>query len=468
MDKSYAKALSRSVKGKTCNGWVIGDYINCGKSAIVLHGEKNGTQGAIKIFDPELVKRFGADVQRQRIEREISLVGLDHPHLVKILDGGVWKKSARKHLYYIVMEYLPWKNLKEALVDLPRGVERQIIAKVASAAHFLETHKICHRDIKPENICISDDGSMVKLLDLGVVRVHGSKGLTDGTHGKVFIGTLKYSPPEFLLRVERDNSEGWRAITFYQLGGVLHDLINRHSLFEGMENPYAKLVNAVQHDIPEIESDTVSPALVELAKTCLLKDPDMRLKYVSWSDFYAEPANGDIIADLQAKITKRQAVKKTKVSTFQQIAIQTQKLREYFAFIESVVRLECIKHKDIFPPISLHRINDERNIQSLRIDFEPSKSLALSHHLRVQLHLSWLDPDSDFVQFEACAYAYSLPFDAELCGGYKNSLVQAGPYTESFIRKHVIYALYSALDLCQQLDTKDVMHLPKCLTLKTE
>jgi serine/threonine protein kinase len=152
MDKTKAKYFAKELEGKTCSGWLIQDYINCGKSAVVFKAKKDARLGAIKIFDPELVEKHGSITQSQRINREILLVGdHSHPNLVQIFDGGLWQE---RKLFFVVMEFLPWKNLAEVLADVPLGREREIIAQVALAARFLERLKICHRDIKPGNIAI--------------------------------------------------------------------------------------------------------------------------------------------------------------------------------------------------------------------------------------------------------------------------------------------------------------------------
>jgi hypothetical protein len=70
------------------------------------------------------------------------------------------------------------------------------------------------------------------VMDFGVIRPVGEPGITDGDQ-RPFIGTLQYSSPEFLFRTEADTPEGWRALTFYQLGAVLHDLIMRQRIFCG-------------------------------------------------------------------------------------------------------------------------------------------------------------------------------------------------------------------------------------------
>ncbi len=86
-----------------------------------------------------------------------------------------------------------------------------------------------HRDIKPENVGLSPDMKSAKVLDLGVIRPFDLSNITDEGDQRYFVGTLQYSPPELLFREEEQSVEAWRAITFYQLGGILHDLLMRNS-----------------------------------------------------------------------------------------------------------------------------------------------------------------------------------------------------------------------------------------------
>ncbi len=140
-----------------------------------------------------------------------------------------------------------------------------------------------------------------------MLRPIGSSSLTDADELKAFIGTLQYSSPEFLLRTEKDTIEGWRAVTFYQIGAVLHDLVMRKSLFQEFKEPFARLVNAIQHEVPQIKSDSVSSELENLAGRCLLKDPELRLKFVSWADFEL-PTKGHNTASARRRVTNRVAV----------------------------------------------------------------------------------------------------------------------------------------------------------------
>jgi serine/threonine protein kinase len=448
MDKTRAKRIFSELKGKTCSGWTIYEYINCGKSAIVLKAKKGNQVGAIKIFDQELIERYGAEIQKERIKREKSLIGKSHPNLVQILDGGFCNDN---ELLFIVMEYLPWKNLAEVLTDVPKGRERSIISQITSAAQFLEGLKICHRDIKPENIGISNDFQNAKLLDLGVIRQHDTKPITDGTSGKVFIGTLKYSPPEFLLRTEADSLEGWRALTFYQLGGVLHDLIMRRSLFSEYENPFAALVNAVQHTKPEIDSNSVSPSLVELAGHCLLKKPQLRLQLVSWEDFAKEPDTQDAVAAYKSRISRRMLAKRDNSDTHTAPPKEAAgRLTEYTENLTSICRLECIENRDYWPPIEIQTSPHGDARRMIIAQFDPSATHGLQHHLRIQISLKWIDQEQDVIEVHMSAFFSSAPFAQKSSAGGIKIVVFKGVYAAESVRRSVLPAFYRALDLAQQ------------------
>ena len=108
MDSGQAKLFRDSLQGLTVGGWAIDGFYGNGKSAVVLPALRGSEMGAIKVFHPELVERYGKDTQLQRIQREASLVGAEHPHLVRILDGG--ECAATDHLY-VVMERPPRANM---------------------------------------------------------------------------------------------------------------------------------------------------------------------------------------------------------------------------------------------------------------------------------------------------------------------------------------------------------------------
>jgi eukaryotic-like serine/threonine-protein kinase len=88
MDRARAQRLSVELKGKPIHGWIISDLIDHGKSALAFDAMRDLEVAVLKLFDPELVGRFGEDVQQERIRRESELIGKRHPHLVQIVDAG--------------------------------------------------------------------------------------------------------------------------------------------------------------------------------------------------------------------------------------------------------------------------------------------------------------------------------------------------------------------------------------------
>ena len=231
MDKQKAKSLAKEIIGTTLNGYEVIELINNGKSAAVFKAKKGNDFFALKIFDNELIERFGHEIQTKRIKQEIALKNHNIDNLVKIYDGGYTRLDSQTY-YFIVMELIDGINLKDFIIS--NSYDQDFIIKVlekltATTEQLLTKKQIAHRDIKPENIMVDNNKDII-LMDLGVLKLIGVKSFSDEEE-KSFVGTLRYAPPEFLLRTEEDTIDGWRAINLYQIGATLHDLIMKKELF---------------------------------------------------------------------------------------------------------------------------------------------------------------------------------------------------------------------------------------------
>ena len=365
MDKHSAEKLTAELLGSTVGGWLVEKYINHGKSAVVFLASRGAQKAALKVFDPDIVDRYGRDAQRKRIERERSLIGKSHPNLVSVYDGG-----EQGDFLFVVMEYFKGKNLAEVLLDIPPSEVRSLISQIALAAKFLEEASFAHRDIKPENIGISPDMKSAKLLDFGVLRPFDLSNVTDEGDQLYFIGTLQYSPPELLFREEEQSIEAWRAITFYQLGAVLHDLLMRKPLFKKFKNPYARLVLAVEREIPLVDNSEADADLRLLAQNCLAKAPGQRLDTVKWEDF-SQPKVADPMDAARRRIAQHRvaAVQALEVPTSQEDLLNAQifSLRtSIFSAVVSTTKTES------FPRYSTQIIR-EPHPYLLRVLFEPAE-----------------------------------------------------------------------------------------------
>lgn len=441
MDSVIAARMRDEIVGTEVGGWRVTDFLGAGKSALVLKTEKAGQLAALKIFDPDLIKKYGETTQLGRIEREKRLIGKSHPHLVSIYDGG---KCGRTDHLFVAMECIPAKDLSQLLTAVPRDKIRPLIAQLAQAARFLHEQGLAHRDIKPSNITVSDNFEHLTLLDLGVLRPFGEAGLTD-TEGQHFVGTLQYSSPEFLFRNEKDTPEGWLALAFYQIGAVLHDLLTKKPIFEEFSIPYARMVEAVKYATPDLNIPGADPDLVALAQSCLVKDPTTRLKLVTWEKFEAAPPPVTV-ATIKDRVKKRQA-SVSAVAQPEPTASPRLALSELLGPLTNMIRGECLSNADVFPQVEVHdHPTLDGDVVAFRAAFPKAtgKGLPISFALLFSMRL--LDVASNIVEVSV-AGAVSKDvrrFPPEAFS--PASVLYRGPFGNEKLKARVDYALYAAVD----------------------
>ena len=452
MDSFKAEKTASDLKGKAVRGWVVGDLIDHGKSALVLRAKREGRDGALKVFDPEIIRKFGAEEQTGRVQRELALVGQVHPNLVRVLDGGTCEETG---CVFIVMEYIEAPNLASVLDQVPRERIADIIRQVADAARFLEGLKLAHRDIKPANIAISPDFTKATLLDLGVVRPFGVDDLTDGAK-REFVGTLRYSPPEFMYRREEDSPDGWRAVTFYQIGGVLHDLIMGRPLFSEF-SPYTRLVSAVERETPRIEAIGVPPRLVKLALTCLAKDPRDRLTCLDWDDFEEASEPADIESRrtaIRKKLDSARVRRKGEGSAAAPDA--DDEVRRTLSGLRDSIKMlvlhECAQ-SDLYPPCEKREYGGvSPDICHFLAHFDEAPDAVLGQ-MAICLTLKLRDAQSKSIELSASAALLPTGEDDSFVRGLPPVRLYSGAYVEKEMEEVIAglltQVLDASLDLCE-------------------
>src|SRR5207247_970183 len=81
---------------------------------------------------------------------------LSHPNIVSIYDRGEAEGT-----YYIAMEYLDGRSLKELIVargPAPIHLAVDYARQVLAAIRFAHRHGIVHRDIQPHNLPVDGEG----------------------------------------------------------------------------------------------------------------------------------------------------------------------------------------------------------------------------------------------------------------------------------------------------------------------
>ncbi len=173
----------------------------------------------------KLIKR-GMDseavIARFLRERQI-LARLEHPHIARLLDGGI----AADGRPYFAMEYVDGRPLLRYCTGKSIKLEKRIkiFLDICAAVQFAHGQLVVHRDIKPSNILVTANGS-TKLLDFGIAKLLDDAQIdvtVDAGHRPL---TPAYAAPE-QLRGEPIGT----AADIYALGGVLYELLcGRHPL----------------------------------------------------------------------------------------------------------------------------------------------------------------------------------------------------------------------------------------------
>jgi hypothetical protein len=277
----------------------LGREIGRGASAAVFELYLGEEKRALKVYEPTFLTGEDGPAEIRRLRLQQSLIGHACPELVQILaihpDGALSAAGALSEgaTCFVEMEYAAGLDLNRCLDAVPPEAVQPLITQLVRAVRFLEERELTHRDIKPSNIKVSTDFRSLKLLDLGVVRQLDDDGSPDATaraNRKPFIATAQYSSPEYLFWLEQPGRDLWRALSIYQVGAVLHDLLTRKALFAdevASGNRYV-LAMAVLQKVPAIEAPLAAPRLKALAARCLTKDMGRRLAMVNWEDFDAD------------------------------------------------------------------------------------------------------------------------------------------------------------------------------------
>ena len=209
--------------------------------------------------DEEFIKRF-------RIEAQ-SAASLTHPNIVSIFDVG-----NEGSLYYIVMELIKGKTLKEIITEengpLPWKWSLNVVTQIASALETAHKNNIVHRDIKPHNIIITEDG-VAKVTDFGIAKAVSNSTITAfGTT----IGSVHYFSPEHARGGYTDAKSD-----IYSLGVVMYEMVTGKVPFDA-DTPVSVALKHMQEDpVPPIELNPHLPEAVnKIILKALKKDPMLR------------------------------------------------------------------------------------------------------------------------------------------------------------------------------------------------
>jgi serine/threonine protein kinase len=161
-------------------------------------------------------------VRRFKAERQI-LARLVHPHIARLLDGGVTDDDRP----YLVMEYVPGVPITEYCDEQRLSIEDRLrlFRTVCAAVQYAHRNLVVHRDVKPSNVLVTEHGD-VKLLDFGIAKLLDPDAADMSiplTQSAVRVMTPEYAAPE---QVQGETIT--TATDVYALGVLLYELLTGH------------------------------------------------------------------------------------------------------------------------------------------------------------------------------------------------------------------------------------------------
>ena len=234
----------------------------------------------VRMLKPVAVKVLHKEMGRLaeavfRFEREAVASGrVDHEHLVTATDFGELPDGSM----YLVLEYVPGRNLAAVMADGPMPAARvlHIARQIAAALAAIHGVGIVHRDLKPDNIMLverSGTPDFVKLLDFGMAKVTMDVPPEERqvTRMGLVFGTPRYMAPEQAAGEPTDH----RA-DLYSLGVLVYAMLAGAPPFSGEE--IREILRAQRFDPPPPLPEDVDPAVAGFVMTLLAKDPKERVQ----------------------------------------------------------------------------------------------------------------------------------------------------------------------------------------------
>lgn len=179
-----------------------------------------------------------------RFQREaLSASSLNHPNIVEVYDVG--EDSGN---YYIVMEYIEGKHLKDLIKKRGKLTTSEVIdimMQITDGMSIAHDSYIIHRDIKPQNIMILENG-LVKITDFGIAMAMNATQLTQTNS---VMGSVHYLPPE------QANGKGASLQSdIYSMGIVMYELLTGKLPFRG-DNAVEIALKHLREPMPSIKEE---------------------------------------------------------------------------------------------------------------------------------------------------------------------------------------------------------------------
>lgn len=245
-----------------------------------------------------LHRRFSADpgfVERFRREAQAA-AGLQHPNVVSVYDRGEFEDT-----YYIAMEYIPGRTLKQLIrqdapLDPVRAID--ITLQILKATRFAHRRGVIHRDLKPHNVIVGD-GDHAKVTDFGIARA----GASDMTETGSIMGTAQYLSPE-----QAQGHAVGETSDLYSIAVVLYEMLTGQVPFDADSAVSIALKHVSEAPPPpRTINPNIPPELEQVVLWGLNKNPDDRPQDADQFINVLEQVRESIVSGTRGQITASMA-----------------------------------------------------------------------------------------------------------------------------------------------------------------
>ena len=222
-----------------------------------------GEQVAIKILEKTKISKIE---DKERINREISIMKkLRHFNVVKL-----YQIIETKLNIYLIQENIEGQEFMNYLTK--KGKLKEIDAckfyhQIISGLEYIHHCGVAHRDFKPENILLTNNNTILKIIDFGLSNLYHDKELLSTS-----CGSPCYAPPEMIKEEKYNGAESdiWSSgiILYLMLCGKLPFYHEQNEIM------YEKILSG-KFELPNFLSDKAKDILSKILEL----DPKKRLNF---------------------------------------------------------------------------------------------------------------------------------------------------------------------------------------------
>jgi serine/threonine protein kinase/nitrite reductase/ring-hydroxylating ferredoxin subunit len=270
--------------GKKLGDYHIEQVLGRGKISTVYSAQQHSQNRTVMITTfniPESLSMVARERFTARFSRVgLSLVTLNHPHILPIYDCGVQFGSP-----YLVTSFVKGGSLAQILKQQPRFSPEQaldMLKQIADGLDYAHSQGIVHGLLNPANILVINE-QVMQVTGFGLKQMLQMQGIEDDNHPQAhlfsiagtFLGSPEYIAPECVLGSACD-----ARADVYALGVMLFELLSGSPPFTG-KDPLEIATKRLQQPVPSLHEKCPDlPAAYDLIfYMALEREPEKRYKH---------------------------------------------------------------------------------------------------------------------------------------------------------------------------------------------